>query len=366
MLYLTQLLRRDLLKVREVKTQTIGSDERALLLYMLAQHLLESLVEEVSTGVIRLRGTTTLHVNASHKLSFGVRRYTVEEMYADAVLLLSVDDAYSLLIVDEHARIANLATHLAVERSLVENSLIYDALLLLYLTILHYVAAILRIVIAYESRNLSLTLRIGDIDPISSLDLCGTAGTRLLLGHLRVEASLVDGEPILTTDELREVEREAVGVEQSESLLARNLRLASLACLFDDTTEQTYASLKSAQECVLLLLHHLHDKVFLSYELGESTPHLLRKRRDELIHESLLLVEESITIAHSAAQDAAYDIPSLSIARELPISYRKSYSPQVVYDDTHGDILLLVIAIRTASLLSHHLDERLENIRVIV
>ena len=54
--------------------------------------------------------------------------------------------------------------------------------------------------------------------PVAVLHGSGIAGTLLLFLHLHIKLLLVDGKAILTTDQFCEVERESVGVEQTESL----------------------------------------------------------------------------------------------------------------------------------------------------
>ena len=49
MLYLADFFVSHLLEVREVKTETFGSYQRTLLLYMCAQHFAQSLVNQVGT-----------------------------------------------------------------------------------------------------------------------------------------------------------------------------------------------------------------------------------------------------------------------------------------------------------------------------
>ena len=48
-LHLTQLLGSDLLEVGEIETQCVGVDIRSLLLHMITEHLLEGIVEQVSS-----------------------------------------------------------------------------------------------------------------------------------------------------------------------------------------------------------------------------------------------------------------------------------------------------------------------------
>lgn len=188
-----------------------------------------------------------------------------------------------------------------------------------------------------------LLLALVDIHPVAILHSGGIAGTGFLLGHLVVEAFLVNGEAILAKDKLGEVEREAIGIEESEGLLALQNGLASSFHLVHVDAEELDALVQGTEEAVFLLLHHTCDKLLLSLELRISATHLVNKDRYKFVHEGLLLVEEGIGIAHSAAQDTADDIAGLGIAGQLAVGNGKSHSAQVVGNDTDGDIHLLLV-----------------------
>ena len=71
-------------------------------------------------------------------------------MDALVVLTLGVDDVDGLILVDEHAAVTYLTAHLTVERGVVEHELVELILLLCHLAVAQNVAAVLRVVVAYE------------------------------------------------------------------------------------------------------------------------------------------------------------------------------------------------------------------------
>ena len=84
------------------------------------------------------------------------------------------------------------------------------------------------------------------------------------------------------------------------------------------------------------------------------------------MEERFLEAEESIAIAHGAAQDATNDITRLGIGGKLTVGDGEADSAQVVGADTHGDIGILVLAIDKRRLGSQCLNEGLEDIGVVV
>ena len=67
-LYLTELLVADLLEMGEVEAQGIRRYKRALLLHMVAENLLQSVVEQVGSGMVGSRGVALFGIHTSHEL----------------------------------------------------------------------------------------------------------------------------------------------------------------------------------------------------------------------------------------------------------------------------------------------------------
>ena len=313
---------------------------------MAAEHLLQRIVEQVGGGVVGSRCVALVGVDASHEVGLDVLGQFLDDMYALVVLALGVDDVDGLVLRYQGALVAHLATHLAVERRMVEHHLVECVLLLCDLAVAQDVALILGVVVTHE-----LLFAILDLHPVTVLHGSGVAGACLLLGHLAVEALLVDGETVLAADQFGEVERETVGVEEAESLLAVELRLGVLLQFVHVAVEQLDALLQGAQEAVFLLLDDTADELLLCGQFGVSAAHLMNEHGNELIHERSLLVEERVGVAHGAAQDAADDIASLGVAGQLAVGDGESHGSEVVghYADGDVDLLLSVGALAVGS-----------------
>ena len=305
----------------EVEAQIVGCYKRAFLFHMLAKHTTQGLVQKVGTGMVCLGGTTALHIHASHELGLGIVGDALQQMNGNTVLLLGVQHADGLLVVHQHTAVAYLTAHLAVERSLVQDGLIYNALLLLHLAVLQYAATVLCIIVAHESAEFVASHFFGiahDV-PVACLNLSGVAGTGLLLLHLGIETGLIHGHAVLAANQFCQVQGETEGVKQGKCLLAGNLSLACGTGFLYNTVEQTDTVLQSAQETVLLLLHHLHDEVLLSHQFGESTAHLLCQSGNEGVHECLLLTQEGVAVTYGTTQDTADNVTGLGIGGQLAV-----------------------------------------------
>ena len=138
------------LKVREVEAQGIGADKRALLLHVVAEHLLQRVVQQVGSRVVGSRGIALVGIDAGHELGRGVFRQLLHNVYRLVVLALGIDYLDGFVLVHQHAAVAYLSAHLAVERGVVEHQLVERVLLLGHLAVAQDVAGVFGVVVAYE------------------------------------------------------------------------------------------------------------------------------------------------------------------------------------------------------------------------
>ena len=348
---------------------------------MVAEHLLQGIVQQVGSRVVGSRGVALVNINASHELCRGVLGQLLDDVDGLAVLTLRVDNLDGLVLRDEHTLVAYLTTHLAIERRVVEHQLVVLVLLLGDLAVAQDMASVFGVVVADEGLLDALGSALGHGDPVAVLDGGGIAGTVLLLLHLDVELLLVDRKAILAADQLRQVEGEAVGIEQAEGLFTTQLLTTFTPQLIHCIVEQADTLVEGAQEGVFLLLHHFGDERLLSLQLGEGVAHLLNERGQQFIKEALFLTKERIGIADGTAQDAADDVTSLGVRGQLTIGNREGDGTKMVGTDTHGDVDLLlgliisigpiglmglICLIGKASNLLLHLDDGLEDVGIVV
>ena len=223
-----------------------------------------------------------------------------------------------------------------------------------------------------------LLLTGGQLYPVAVLNGSGITGTVLLLLHLNIELLLVNGKTVFTTDELGEVERESVGVEQTEGLHAIQFGLALSLEGVHSVVQHADTLFEGAEERLFLFLNYLGDKLLLGLQLGEGTAHLGNECWNKLVQETILLIQEGIGITYGTAQDTTDNITCLGIRRQLTVGDREGNGTQVVGANTHGHVdVVLLLADRTLGLLLEGevlqsgnlllgLDDRLEYVGIVV
>ena len=259
------------------------------------------------------RALTRLGVNLGGKLYVNVCRHLLDQMHRSVVLFLGVEylgpgsvGSYQPTLV------AYLTAHLAVEGSGLKHDLVVFLVLLLYVAVAQYACLDLSVVVAYECLVAGINL-----DPVGILYGSGVACACLLFGHLGLEALYVYVHAVFAKDQLRQVERESVGVVESEGVGAAYQGLSLLAGLLHDGVEQRDTLVERTEECFFLLLDYLLNEIGLSRKFGICVAHLSYESVDEQIEQRLLAVEEGVDIAHGTAQDAADHITGLGVAGEL-------------------------------------------------
>ena len=108
------------------------------------------------------------------------------------------------------------------------------------------------------------------------------------------------------------------------------------------------------------------DQIGLSLNLGISLAHALDEGVDETVHECLTESQESVTVTHGTAQDAADHIACLGVAGQLTVGHRESDGAHMVGHYAHGNINVLVVTVFLAAHLTQLADERLEHVGIII
>ena len=229
----------------------------------------------VGGGSIALVG-----IHTGHELRRGILRQLLHDMHRLVVLTLGVDDLDGLGLVADYTLIADLTTHLTIERCVVEHELVELVLFLRHLAIAQDMTFIFRIVIAHE-----LLFSLSEFCPVRVLHSGSITGTLLLLLHLDIKLRLIHRESVLAADQLRQVEGETIGIKEPEGLHAVEFRLTLRLQLFHRLVEQGDTLVEGAQEGIFLLLHHLHDQLLLGLQFGEGITHLSHQRGHEFIEE---------------------------------------------------------------------------------
>ena len=197
--------------------------------------------------------------------------------------------------------------------------------------------------------------------PIRILHGSSITSTFFLLLHLHIKLGGIYLQPILTTNKLCQVEREAVSVEQTECLCTVEHGFSLGFQALHLVVKHRNTLFERAKERVFLFFHHATDKFALGFQLGIGLAHLVDEGGQQLKHEGRTLLQEGVGVTNGAAKDTTNNVSSLGIARQLTIGDGESHSPEVVGNHTHSHIHFLVGAIfqtrKTRNLLYHGLED---------
>ena len=265
-------------------------------------------------------------------------------MWMGRLFSFGIDDVDSFEFAHQYTRIAYLTTAFGVERRLVQYHLVECLVFLLHLTVAQDAGFIFCIVVTYKFSGTFLQR-----NPVAGFYGGGVAGTLLLLLHLGVELLRVGRHAVLAQDEFGQVEREAEGVIQRKGVLTADFLLAGSFGLGHGLVEQADTRLQRTQEGFFFFLDDLGDQLALGVQFGVGTAHILNQHRQELVHEGLFLAQESVAVTYGTAQDAADDVARLGVAGQLAVGDGEGDGTNVVSDDTHGDIRLLVVSVLLAA-----------------
>ena len=366
------LLRGHGLEVGEVETQGLRGDERAGLVHMVAQDLLEGSVEQMGRGVVAREQAAAVEVVA------GKDGVTLGEL-ADELALVDIQAALGNGVGDEElgvgsvdeAVVAQLTAHLGVQRGAIEHDGGLGGVLggRHALTVhndgenMSALDALLLVTGELGGRELVGELGPNVVEGTPSVTLGGGAGAGLLLGHLGVEALDVDGMAGGLGDLDGEVDRETEGVVQHEGGLAGEL--LALAQGAELLVEVDATVVERGGEALLLGVHDALDQTGVLDEVGIGIAHDVVHRIDEAAEERVLDAEQA-AVEHGTTQQTAQDVTAALVAGQDAVGDEEVDGTGVVGDDAQGagGAGVLVIDVGLTGDLLAQLDEALHDVAV--
>src|SRR5574344_2302217 len=210
---------------------------------MVAQHLFQRIVEQVSGSMIGGRTVALVDIHTCHEVGLRILWQVLHDMDALIVLALSVDDVDGFVFADNRPLIAYLTTHLTIERCVVEYKLIECVLLLSYLTVAHDMTLIFCIIVTYK-----LLFTLLEFYPVRVFHGGSIAGTFLLFLHFGIESLFIYHITIFTTYQLGEVKRESVSIKHTECLHAVQHSLTVSTEFIHGTVEQLDTFVECTEE----------------------------------------------------------------------------------------------------------------------
>src|SRR5580704_1956385 len=360
-------------EVREVEAQPIGRDQRAFLRDVVAEHVLERVVEQVRGRVVRADPLAARVVDVELDLVADAQRPGLD--LADqhvhvAGRLLGLVDADFRTGAEHDAGVADLAAGLAVERRLVERECdgrarggFVDALAVDNDRLQRAFTGDAATFVARELRRAELArelLEHGLDRRIVDRELALRAG-RFELG---LEAGFVDRDAALLGDDLREIGREAERVVHREDARPGiRLAAAELAELAFETLEATRQ--RRAKPRLFFARDVLDHRTALA-QLGIRLGHHVDDLVADVGHEDLVEPEVLLAVTHGAPKNPAQRVLALALVGEHAVGDQERAAPCVIGDHAHRGVAIVIFAVRVAADLGDARDDRHEQVGLVV
>ena len=353
---LSELVGGDGLKVGEVEAQAVGLHQRAGLVDMVAQDLLQGGIQQMGGAVGPHDGLAALHIHGGedflpHPEAAALHGAGVHELAA--LVLLNVGDGELRAGGGaDHAVVGHLAAHLGVEGALIQDD-----------HALHPGDDLVpELALSGESHDVGgvilqmvgiIAVELGGGDLLAELDagpaqvaqgLAGLSRPLLLLPHELLEALLVHAEALIPGHLDGEVDGEAEGIVELEGVGAGEGGLALGLVLGQHLGEDLHAAVDGLGEALLLGADDLGD-------IGGLLPHVLVLALVDLDHGLHDLIEEGtvhaqeLAVTGGPAQQAAQDVAPALVAGQDAVADEEAGGPDMVRDDAQGHIVLVALAV---------------------
>ena len=325
----------DRVVVAEVEAQPVGSDQRAGLLDVLAQHLAQRVVQHVRAGVVAAdRGAAGDVDRGGHRdaglqgASRDPRRVASQAGEGER----GVEHLGLAAFGPDRAGVADLTAALGVERGAVEEQL--DG----------------PVVVGHDGqqarfgRVVGVSEELGDAELLDDLAvgveavvvgrvaLARRLGPLALRLHLGIETGDVDGDVALAGDLFGQLQREPVGVVQQERGRTRQLGAIAAQLVFEDRQ----AVLQRLAEALFLAGQHADDEVAVLGDVGVGVAHDVDGGLDQRRHHQLLGAEQ-VRVAHGATDDASQHVAAALVRREHAVADQHGAAASVLGEHPHGE-----------------------------
>ncbi len=326
--------------MREVETQPVGRDQRALLRHVIAEHLAQRFVQQMRRRMVFPDRAAAVMIDFERERGADLERAFLDDTDVHehvAEVLLRVGDLEAHAIGRHHPGIADLAAGLAVERRLVE----HDGAAVAFFQRIDFLA------VAHERGDDAfgafglVAEEFGAADFFADAEphrlVGGLAGARprrarllALLLHGVGEGRDIDADAARPQRVLGEIERKAVGVVQRERghAVEHVAFLERLARLVEDRE----AALERAAEAGLFELQRLGDQRVGAMQFRIGLAHLAHQYRHEAPHQRVFGAEQ-LGVAHAAAHDAAEHVAAAFVRRQHAVGDQECRRAQMVGDD---------------------------------
>ena len=273
-----------------------------------------------------------------------------------ALVFLDVVDLEHAVAADDLTVVGDLAAHLGIHYSLIENDYRFGTGgdLLLHLILGddgEYLRFGLLPVVAdkLSFRHFLTEVYARPAEIAESLSRLSRSDALLL--HECLESILIDGHALIGAHLYRQVKREAVGIIELECVSTGENVLALCLMLCKKLREDSHTGVDSAGKVLFLGLYDAGDVCLLLAKLGVLALVLMDDGVNDLIKERLIDAEE-LAVARCAAEQTAQDIAATLVGRQDAVADHKGGASDMVGDDAQGDVHLMALAVVSAGQLA--------------
>ncbi|SPU26589.1 Uncharacterised protein [Bifidobacterium bifidum] len=354
----------------EIETQTVRGVFGTTLSGLRAELFAQRLVYHVRGGVRTGNGATAGQIDV--RIDFSAhdqRAFSQAALVNDEVLdglLHVVDFEHGAVIGENLTLIGKLTAGLRIERGTVEDDLDVGRAghgghgALAFLHDADHLGTGGHVRVAEEVDRLGERLLEVVIDRqvhvVTLLEGVG-AGTGLLLGHKLAELGLVDFHSLVGGHFESQLDREAVGVVQSERIRAGDHRVGGLLGLLDGHVENLDAVLQRTTERIFLAVGRFGDIVEGVVKLRVAGDHGLLGDGQQLGNHRIGHAKHAHGL-HSTTQQTPQHVAAADVGRAHAIGHNHQRGTHVVGHDTELDIRGLVLAVLAAGQALGGLDDR--------
>ena len=188
--------------------------------------------------------------------------------------------------------------------------------------------------------------------------------------HFRFKARLVNAQTVFAGNQGRQIHRKTVRViEFKDHAAADFLPVGNRGSRFpfgNDLIQAAQAVFQRPQKRVFLLANHFCHKLLLRFQFRENILELVGQHGHQPAHERLPETQIRVAVAHRPPQNPADDVAGFGVGGQLSVGNGETHGADMVGNDAHGNVNRLVLAVGLASHLPQLLDQRLENIGVVI
>src|SRR6201996_98563 len=354
------------LEMREVETQALGRNFRALLRNVFAEQLAQGRMQQMRSRVIEHDRLTARGIHAGLHGVADTQRLVAMPLAGMAeehtAHLQRVSDLETAGCAGKRAGVANLATGLSVERCAIEDhQRVFARVQLIELLAAahdadHLATRRAERVVAEKFGRLELAGQFRGHQALG-LEITALAPAFLLLFHRLFEAGHIDIEPTLACDIGSEVDWKTVGIVKAKCVRARN----SPGRLAGHFVKHAHTMLERFTKALLFRTQGFFDEALLGGELRICLAHLLDQRRHHL-PEEVATYPEHPAMAQGAADDTAQHIATAFIGGQHAVDDQERAGANVIGDHAQR----LVADIGGAGEFGRDLDQVSEQVDLVV